>query len=456
MQPPARPLPAAPRPAPDAWSRVWRVLAGPAALAWVLPALLATALTLILPQAPSALAGDATARAAWLAGRPGVPTGGYALPASLAAFDLFAIELAPWYRVLLAASLLSALLGVYEAARALRAAWPRPDLERPESFFAEPQAHARWVVALAPPAALDRAAATLRRGGWRVRRAAGAAAEYLAADRPWGAAGRLLAWGGLAVLVLGCGWTAWGGWRTALVLADGQSGVPGIPSSPADVVRLDGLRDGRALLALNRDGRDVSAVAAPVGWWTPWVDNLLVRAGGEGPALHVTGEDANGQPLQLKGCQACAAAAAVTLALAEDEPERSAFVPLQQLVLVAERVPGRADAVQVNVLTAEGRSLTSELIAGERTLTVGNVVLHLGVVRYAQLDIQYMPGLALALAGIVLAVLGVGLALALPERRLWALAAPEGGVTVIKAASDAAHSAGAVAALARAFDEQRG
>jgi hypothetical protein len=228
------------RPAPDVWSRVWRVLTGPAALAWVLPALLATVLTLIVPQAPSALAGDAAARTAWLAGRPGVLRRRW--PPSI-----YSPLNWPRYRVLLAASLLSALLGAYEAARALRAAWLRPDIERPESFFAEPQAYARCAVALPPAAVLDRAAAQLRRGGWRVRRAAGAAAEYLAADRPWGAAGRVLAWSGLAVLVLGCGWTAWSGWRTALVLAEGQSGVLGIPSSPvADVVRLDGLRDGRA------------------------------------------------------------------------------------------------------------------------------------------------------------------------------------------------------------------
>jgi hypothetical protein len=194
-------------------------------------------------------------------------------------------------------------------------------------------------------------------------------------------------------------------------------------------------------------------LAVPAGWWAPWAGRLLVRVSGEGAGMRVTGEDAR-PTAATKGCQVCAAPA-VTLALAEDVPERTAFAPCSNWCWwrSAYRVGGRG---QVDVLTAEGRSLTSTLVTGERALAVEGAVLHLGVVRYAQLDVQYVPGLALVLAGLLLAVLGGGLALALPERRLWALAAPEGGTTVLKAASDAAHSAGAVEALVRAFGEGHG
>jgi hypothetical protein len=427
--------PGPPRPA-DGWTRLWRLLAGWPALLWVGPALLAAALTLALPQMPTALAGDPAGQVVWLAGLRGA-LGPWA--ERLAALGLLAIEQSPLYRILLAAALFSALLGLYEALRKLAGIWALGPVEQPESYFGEPRASVRAPSALEPGRALDGLARRLRARGWRVRRRSAIAVEYAVADRPWGLAGRALARLGLVLLVLGFGWTAWRGWRAAVVLAAGHSvelAGPGAAGG-AEVLRLEGMGAAGARVALNREGRDLAVAELGPGAWTLWPGALLLRMTGGGPALRVSGEGANGQPLVLKSCQACPPASSVTLLVAPDVAERSAFAPRESLALVAEPLPGDEAAVQVTVLALSGQDqeeLLTETVRGERRLAARGVVFRLAVARYAQLDVWHAPGLALALAGALLGGLGLLLGRLWPYRRVWALAAPEAGATQIKLA----------------------
>jgi hypothetical protein len=320
-----------------------------------------------------------------------------------------------------------------------------PTAPRAESFFAEPNAHAGHTLQAAPDAALARLGGSLRRQGFRVVREGGAGVEYLAADRVAGRIGRLAANAGLLVLLAGLLWTAAGGWRASVVLTPGQStGLAGGAEPAGDMLRLDAFDAGRAQLAVNRAGRDVAQASVPAGL-TWWLDGALVRVGADGPAVRVTGEDRNGQPLQFESCSACAPAPAVTLVLAPDTPERSAFAPGQALVVVAERGPGAGLPVRVSVLAGSVEQPVQVVeVTHAGDVTVDTAVFHVSVLRYVTLDVYRAPGLPLAAAGLALAVLGAVCALALPPRRLWALAASEQGATTLKIATDDPASAGLV------------
>lgn len=426
----------------DAWSRLWAFLAGRPAWLWMAPALAAALLALALPQLPSAAGSDATLREVWLAAARGQLG---PIADRLEDLGLLSVERTAAYRVLLAASVFSVLLRLFESGRDLAAHWPVPAAPRAESFFAEPNAHGGRTLAVAPGAALAGLGGALRRRGFRVVREGGAGVEYLAADRVAGRIGRLAGNAGLLALLAGLLWTAAGGWRASVVLTPEQSASLAGGGDPAgDMLRLDAFDGGRAQLAVNRAGRDVAQASVPAGWaW--WLDGMLVRLGADGPAARVTGEDRNGQPLQLESCPACAPAPAVTLVLAPDTPERSAFAPGQALVFVAERGPGAGLPVRVSVLAGSaGQPVQVVEIADAGDVTVDTAVFHVSVLRYVTLDVHRAPGLPLAVAGLAVGVLGALCALALPPRRLWALAAMEQGATTLKIASDDPASAGLV------------
>jgi hypothetical protein len=429
----------------DLWSRLWAFLAGRPAWVWILPALAAASLALALPQLPNAAASDATLREMWLAGARGQLG---PIADRLADLGLLSIERTAVYRAMLAAGVLSTLLRLFESGRGLVAHWPAPAAPRAESFFAEPNAYAGRTLPAPAEATLARLAAGLRRQGFRVVRGSGTGVEYLAADRVIGRIGRLAANVGLLALLGGLLLTATSGWRAAVVLTPGQSApLAGGTEPPGDILRLDTFDAGRAQLAINRAGRDVAQGTVPAGlpWW---LDGVLVRTGADGPAVRVTGEDRNGQPLQFESCPACAPASAVTLVLAPDTPERSAFAPGQALVFVAERGPGAGLPVRASVLAGSGEQPVQVAeIADAGDVVVDAAVFHVSVLRYLTLDVYRAPGMPLAAAGLIVGGLGAVCALALPPRRLWALAAAEQGATTMKIASDDPASAGLVARI---------
>lgn len=426
----------------DLWSRLWTFLAGRSAWLWILPALSAAVLTLAVPQLPNAAASDAALREVWLAGARGQLG---PIADRLADLGLLSIERTAAYRVLLAAGLFSTLLRLFDNGRSLATHWPASAAPRAESFFAEPNAYRVRTLAVAPDAALDGLGDGLRRRGFRVVREGGTGVEYLAADRVAGRIGQIAGHVGLFALLAGLLWTAAGGWRASVVLTPGQSASLAGGTGPAgDMLRLDAFDAGRAQLAVNRAGRDVAQALVPAGL-TGWLDGVLVLPGADGPAARVTGEDRNGQPLQLEGCSACAPAPVVTFILAPDTPERSAFAPGQALVLVAERGPGAGLPVRVSVLAGSAEEPVQVVeITDAGDVTVDTAVFHVSVLRYVTLDVHRAPGLLLAVAGLALGVLGALWALALPPRRLWALAAVEQGATTLKVASDDPASAGLV------------
>jgi hypothetical protein len=126
---------------------------------------------------------------------------------------------------------------------------------------------------------------------------------------------------------------------------------------------------------------------------------------------------------------------ALTLLITPERPDPAAFAPAQALALQAEELGWTA--VRLRALRGNsGELVVEDEITGRGTLTVDDVDYEVSVASYASVDLLYQPGRLVLFGGGLLSGLGL-LAWALYRpRRVWALATPEDGATVVKVADD--------------------
>lgn len=415
----------------DLWTRLWRVAASDRlAILWVVLIGLSLALMALLPQMPGAALEDQAELARWLVtvrAQLGAAT------EALLNLGLLSIRQAPWFRLILAGAAFSLLIRLYTYVEALQQGREPPSAQVPDSFFGDPHPHRSERVALAPEQAIQALIARLKQRGYRVRTEAGGAAHYLVADRPLAPLGPILAHLGLALVLLGAAWNAVAGWEQAEIpLPPGQ--VISAGRGPTMELRLEDVSpQGQAQITMLASGRPVAQGSLAVGmtWWAGGLGVRLVR---QGPAVHFSASDAQGAAVMLLAAPGATPVPTLTLLVTPDRPEVSAFVPAQALALQAE---GRGvSTVQLRALRGTaGELIAEEEISGQKTLTIEEVRYQINVTPYVSVALIYLPGRPILMGGGLLTALGV-LAWGLYRpRRVWALAALEGGATVVKLAS---------------------
>lgn len=430
-------IPAA-TPRGDTWARLWRFAASDRlALLWLALIGLSLLLMAALPQAPAAALDNPAEFTRWLATvRPRFGSA----TALLLNLGLLNVSHTPWFRLILAGAAFSLLVRLYNAVEALRQARALPNVRAPDSFFADPQPNRIEQVVSAPPAAIEALAAQLRQRGYRVRTEAGAAAHYLAADRPLAPLGPALAHVGLLVVLLGAAWNAVSGWEQAgITLPPGETVTAGRGSTYA--LRLEGALSqedsAAAQIAMLANGAPVAQRSlTPGATW--WFGGTGVRLTSRGPAVQLSGSDDSGAPVMLLAAPGATPAPTLTLLVTADRPDPSAFAPAQALALQAEA--RGASTVRLRALRGTAGELVAEdVITGQGALTVDEVRYQVSVAPYVTVDLIYLPGRLVLLAGGALAALGLLAWAVYRPRRLWALAATEGRATVVKIATHSGH-----------------
>lgn len=431
--PPSEALsPATRTPTSDLWTRLWRVAASDRlAILWVMLVGLSLALMALLPQMPGAALDDPAEQARWL-----VAVRAQLGPATetLLNLGLLAIRQAPWFRLILAGAAFSLLLRLYGYVEALQQGREPPSAQVPDSFFGDPSSHRSERTTLPPAQVIQALAARLKRRGYRVRTEAGGAAHYLVADRPLAPLGPLLAHLGLVLVLLGAAWNAIAGWEQAeLPLPPGQ--VVSAGRGPSIELRLEGVSpQGQAQITRLVGGEPVAQGSLAVGT-TWWMGGLGVRLGRQAPAVQFSASDARGVAVMFLAAPGATPVPSLTLLVTPDRPEVSAFVPAQALALQAE---GRgASTVRLRALRGTaGELIAEEEISGQKTVTIDEVRYQVNVTPYVTVALLYLPGRLVVIGGGLLTVLGVlGWGLYRP-RRVRALAALEGGATLVKLASE--------------------
>ncbi len=425
-------IPVTRTPVGDFWTRLWRFAASARlAVLWIALIGLSLGLMALLPQMPGAALEDQAELARWLVT---VRSQLGAATETLLNLGLLAIRQAPWFRLILAGAAFSLLIRLYTYVEALQQGREPPGAQTPDSFFADPHPHRSGRVASAPEQAIQALAARLKQRGYRVRTEAGGAAHYLVADRPLAPLGPLLAHLGLVLLLLGAAWNAVAAWEQAEIpLPPGE--VISAGRGPTIELRLEDVSpQGQAQITLLASGGPVAQrTLAPGMTW--WVGGLGVRLVRQGPAVHFSASDAQGASVMLLAAPGATPVPALTLLVTPDRPEVSAFVPAQALALQAE---GRgAAAIRLRALRGTaGEPVAEEEITGEKTLTIDEVRYQVNVTPYVSVALIYLPGRLILIGGGLLTALGL-LAWGLYRpRRIRALAALEGGATVIKIASE--------------------
>ncbi len=417
----------------DAWVRLWHVAASDRlALLWIGLISLSLLLSALLPQVPAAALNDPGELARWLATvRPQLGPAAEAL----LNLGLLNVSRAPWFHLLLAGAAFSLLVRLYTQAEALLQGRALPEAHVPDSFFAEPQPHRIEQVTAAPEAVVDTLAAALARRGYRVRTEAGAAAHYLVADRPLAPLGPVLLHLGALVILLGAGWNALAGWEQPNVTLPPGQAVSAGSHSPPYTLRLENTSpQGDAQIAILAQGTPVARrTIAPGATW--WSGGLGVHTTGQGLSVRLSGTDANGAAVMLLAAPGATPTHTLTLLMTAEQPEPLAFAPAQALALQAE-ARGNSSVHLRALRGTAAQPVAEDDITDHGDLTIDETRYEVSVAPYVIVDLSYLPGRLALLGGGVLAVLGlVAWALYRPNR-LRALAATEGGATVLKLAAE--------------------
>jgi len=393
-----------------------------------LTALLAGTLALaaIIPQQPAGLAGAAAEQ--WLTGA----ASGYRQAGSfLRAVNAFHITGTPWMRALLAALALSLVLRVAAQAGFLYRLWRSPGL-----LNAPP----RLIVQRASlPGALDTlvdqtpAALRPRFSSVAVDHDA-ERAQMVAVRRPLGATGPLLTYAGPLLILLGLLLNDTLGWRAVnIALAPGSSTL--LPRADGLWITLDGIAGKQSapvtlsLTRMNADKKVRIAANQPARWGGVWLTQQEIA-----PALAVTAEDSNGQPIAI---QSLAPGGEVNqklhLLFQQTQSEQAFALPTRDLTFRAvsyPALPERNIAAPVFLVEAyrgaDPVPVFDELVEDTAAVKLDGVTLTLQRSRYVILEAAALPGLPLLLLGAIITLAGVITSVVYGPTRAWIGMAADG------------------------------
>lgn len=412
-----------PAPAVHPLDRLYRFAASDRVLAVVL-GLTAVALLLgvLLPQAPPATAQQSTER--WLAetaSRYG------SLGGAMQAAGLFDLWRSPWLQALLAALAFCLLLRLGLAAGD---AWRR--LRRPDPTAAAGEAlrwplHADVALDGDAEAAAAELAEDLHSEGWRVAQTAGGATAQVVAERS--AVGVLavpLFYLGLLAALAGLWLGQQAGWREAgLVLAPGQpvrlteDDTLVVSSQPAPAGEV------ADTFLVQRDGQPAQETTFSV-LGASRAAGVSIRRTGDGQALTVSARDGTGaavllQPLDRSGPPQ----SSLTLVFDQPRAEQLFAAPASELVFSVVAFPALPErgfsgpTFLVQAFPAGQQApIANQFIQDGADLAIGDAIYTLTAGRFVTVEVSRNPGLPVAVAGAVLALMAALLALWRPAGRL--------------------------------------
>ena len=408
---------------------LWYVGSAPHTL-MALTALLAGTLALaaIIPQQPTGLAGAAAEQ--WLTGA----ASGYRQAGSfLRAVGAFHIAGSPWTRAILAALALNLTLRVAAQSGFLYRLWRSPGL-----LNAPP----RLIVQRAAlPGALDilvnETPAMLRPRFSSVAVAVNHDAEraqVYAVRRPLGATGPLLTYVGPLLILLGLLLNDALGWRAEnIALAPGSSTL--LPRADGLWITLDGNASEQSapvtlsLTRMNADKKVRIAANQPARWGGVWLTQQEIA-----PALAVTAEDSNGQPIAI---QSLAPGGEINqklhLLFQQTQGEQAFALPTRDLTFRAvsyPALPERNIAAPVFLVEAyrgaDPVPVFDKLVEDTAALKLDGVTLTLLRTRYVIIEVAALPGLPLLLLGAIIGLAGVITSVAWGPTRAWIGMAADG------------------------------
>jgi cytochrome c biogenesis protein len=408
--------------------RLWRFL-GSTRLAVVLlvTVTLAALVGTLFPQLTPDMAADPAAVARWLTTAQEKYGFRFGLYRALGLFDVYH---SPWFLALVAALLLNTAVCTVDRLRVVwRAVRARPRIQQAEAFYERMPNHVSLAIA------------SVEQGERAFRQVLGRRRYHVVAERRGGVTylfaernrlarlATLVAHTSLVLLVIGCLWSDWGGWRErAVVLGPGQ--VYDVGHGRGFAVRSDGLEidrypsgqpsDYRAHLSVLEGGAEVMRKTVRVN------DPLTYRGVSfylysYGPAGRVRATDAGGQPvsLQVESGQEVASGE-VILNFAGEGDGREVVVPSRDLTLrLVFYYQGPSLFVQAT-RSGEAKPFGSGSVRGGDSLEVGDVTFEFALDRYIVLQVVHDPGFKLVVLAGFLVVGGLIFSFYFPHKRLWA------------------------------------
>jgi len=409
-------------------TRIWRGLSS-LRLAALLLALFVVVVLLgtVVPQMPSPVAGNASARAEWLAvarERFGARAALYQL------LGLFTVYRSPVFIlvvVLLALNTLVCTVNRFGVVWRGIAASPR--VAQPAAFYA--QARFRATIPT-DRAAADRVSHVLTRRRYRVVQVVREGVTYFYADRGrWAYLAMPLVHLGVLVVVLAFAATQWTGWRRPdVVLPPGQVVPVGqgwaLRSEDFTVERApDGGWDYAATIAVLADDVEVQRETVRV--------NVPLRYGGVscyltsyGPAVRVNARDEQGAAVTMRvESTAQEAQGSIVISFAGTGAGEAVIVPEYNLALdLVHHAQEPPLFVQVRRVD-DGQLLAQGYPDEGEEVEVGGVRFTFTREYYPVLELVHDPGFGPAVGGASVMVMGLLLAFFVPRRRLWARVAED-------------------------------
>lgn len=408
--------------------RLWYLMTSNAMLAAVVGALIVIGLLgLLLPQLPADLS-QPEAVARWLAtsgrrfGGPGV------LMAQAGFFDI-------WHSLWLNLALgLLAFVLLLRLAQTLSEDWNRLRVHQTPGQLASTSE--RWPLRtrFAMPGSLSAAAAELaddlRSEGWQVGVQANETEAHLGAERStWGLLAAPMAYAGLLLILAALWLNRVHGWR--------ESGLILLPNTPSALsqpkyasLTMTTEDDVATVQALRADGtllvQELSATT------TARFPGITVRQTGEGLALAVSGQDQQGQPLQMRSLEE-GGSGQTTLNLVFDQPraERTFLVLDRELafsVVAFSALPERGLSGPTFLVqafrTGQSEPIVNDFLQSSASLQLDGDTYELTVQNYAVAEVSHQPGAFLMLVGGLLTGAGLALSLWRPTGRLYVRLTP--------------------------------
>lgn len=424
----------------DPLSVLWRVAAAPQALLVLIGLVaLTVALGSLIPQIPPQAVNDPQA---WLAVQQGLSGPGNGLIRTLGLYDLYHTL---WFRLLLVLAGLTLFVWLVEAAE-LAVHATRSAGDKGQSSWTSGDLHSGWSrvsrIPLPLSLSLEDAQALLRRYLIQHRYRLSGVADlkpqtWIATRRAYFLWAQPAVYGILLLALIGLAIVSTWGWQGEEWLPDpGDSQAVGHDSPYA--VRLDAfdmqlgdagrLRSYRSEITWLKE--DMSAVPDVAGVGQPaTLRGLAVRQVGYVPAVKMRAWDANERPLALQvGGDPRASSGEVAVTFTSPEAQPLIFVPSQDLLLVLTFEPlcstGRP-ALHVDVVRAGGVSQQALGVLYESgPVLAGDLRLAVDLAYRPILRMDYRPGMALVLLGVILALVALAVTWIASPRLVWVAAGP--------------------------------
>lgn len=424
-------------------ARVWRELSA-LRLAAVLLALLVGIVLVgtVIPQMPSEVATNPTARTAWLAAaeaKLGARAGWYN------SLGLFTLYRSPIFVLAVALLLLNTLVCTLNRLGGVwRGITAPPRVVQSEEFYT----NARHRAAIpATKAAEELVRGILARRRYRVVQVAREGVTYVYADRGrWFHLAMPLVHLGVLVVILAFAVSQWAGWRVpGMALPPGQVTAVGngpgwaLGSERFTIERAaDGGWDYAATVSVLENGvevrRGVVRVNGPLTY-----RGVSCYLTSYGPAVRVDAHDVNGVAVTMRvESISREAQGSVVIPFAGVGAGEDLSIPAHNLGLhLVYHAQEPVLFVQVRRLD-DGHLLAQGYPDEGEPVEVGGVTFTLGQEYYPVLELVYDPGFGPAVGGAFVVVIGLLLAFFLPRRRLWLRVAEDGILLAGQARRDAA------------------